>query len=77
MIFYNIGTCPGSKLNLVQVSKSDAYKSSWEEYKLRKLANALRSGRKSWRGDGEAASADDEYDPMGDTHSAFAVDMDD
>ena len=77
MIFYNVGTCKGSKVNLVQVSVSDAYKGSWEEYKVRKMAHACRSGRKSWRGDEEVASSD-EYDPMGDTHSAFAVDgMDD
>ena len=76
MIFYNIGTCKGSKLNMVQVAKSDAYNGSWEEYKVKKLANYCRTGRKLWRGEGEEASAD-EYDPMGDTHSAFAVDMND
>ena len=76
MIFYNIGTCKGSNLNLVQVAKSDAFKGSWEEYKCKKLANCCRTARKSWRGEGEVASAD-EYDPMGDTHCAFAVDMDD
>ena len=72
MILYNIGACKGSKLNSVTVASADAFSTSWEEYKVRRLANACRSGRKSWRGEGEAASTED-YDPMGDAHSAFEV----
>ena len=72
MIIYNITACKSSKLNAITVAKADAFVTSWEEYKVRRAANACRSGRKSWRGEGEAASAD-EYDPMGDSHSAFEV----
>ena len=73
MILYAVGTMPSSKVNMVSVAKSDGFKTSWEEYKVRKMANVCRSGRKSWRGDGEAASNDDDYDPMGDSYSAYEV----
>ena len=59
-------------MNLIKVASSNAFKVSWEEYKVRKMANACRSGRKSWRGTGEVASTE-EYDPMGDNHSAFEI----
>ena len=75
-IIYNIAYCPSSKLNVCQLSSSDAYPGTFAEYKTRKLATACRSGGKLWRESGEGVSQDD-YDPMGDSNVYAIDDMDD
>ena len=75
MIIYNITHCAGSKLNVTQLSNSDAYPGTFAEYKARKLATACRSGGKMWRESGEGASRDD-HDPMGDSNAYAIDDMD-
>ena len=72
LIAYNIGSRPDSKINLIQLAKSDGFNTSWPEYKVKKLANSIRSGKKSWRNETKATESDD-YDPMGSNNNMYKV----
>ena len=59
-------------MNFAMIAKSDGYSTTWPEYKVKKMANAVRSGGKLWRERVGETNSDD-YDPMGDNLSTFAV----